>query len=282
MGMVASPDPHLAGRDVFRTIRPGSDSARPGDGHHREVPSTSSAEAAAALGCAGRATAERFAQLALELHESAGIEETVDAVVQFALQALDCSHAGVALIVAGRRLQVPAATDPVVAEIYALQVGGAEGPLTKSMSEHSVVRVRDTTTDDRWPEWASKVRELGVRSVLDVPLTTAAGTVGVLGLYSVHEDAFGPDEEAIAHILARHASVAVASAQREENLARAVDARKLVGQAMGILMERYDLDDDRAFQVLKRYSQGTNTKLRDVALQLIASRKLPDQPKTAP
>jgi AmiR/NasT family two-component response regulator len=58
-------------------------------------------------------------------------------------------------------------------------------------------------------------------------------------------------------------------------MAQAVDARKLVGQAMGILMERFDVDDDRAFAILKRYSQDTNTKLRDVAQQLIDTRKLP-------
>jgi len=58
------------------------------------------------------------------------------------------------------------------------------------------------------------------------------------------------------------------------NLAQAVDARKLVGQATGILMERYDLDGDRAFTVLRRYSQDINTKLRDAAQQLIDTRKL--------
>ncbi len=59
-------------------------------------------------------------------------------------------------------------------------------------------------------------------------------------------------------------------------MAAAVDARKLVGQAMGILMERYDLDADRAFAILKRYSQDTNTKLRDVAQRLITTRRLPE------
>jgi GAF domain-containing protein len=219
--------------------------------------------------------AERFAQLALTLYDSDGTEQTVDTVVQFALHALGCSHAGVALLESGGRLKIPAVTDPVMAEIYEFQVNGGDGPLTESMREHSIVRVCDTTTDDRWPEWARRVRELGVRSVLDVPLTTATGKLGMLCLYSTHEDAFGPDEEGIAHILARHASVAVASSRREENLARAVDARKLVGQAMGILMERYNLDDERAFEVLKRYSQDSNTKLCDVALQLVESRKLP-------
>ncbi|GAA0623878.1 GAF and ANTAR domain-containing protein [Kribbella sandramycini] len=220
------------------------------------------------------ASAEQFAQLALDLHDSEGMEETVEAVVDFALQALSCSHAGVALVTRGQ-LEIPAVTDPVVAGIYEFQAGGALGPLIESMRDHSTVLVRDTATDDRWPAWAAKVRALGVRSVLDVPLTTGTGTVGILGLYSAEQDAFGPDEEAVAHILARHASVAVASARQELSLAQAVDARKLVGQAMGILMERFDLDDDRAFAVLKRYSQNSNRKLRDVAQELIETRKLP-------
>jgi len=218
--------------------------------------------------------ADMFARLAVELHSTESVEETVQAVVDFALQALHCSHAGVALAVRGRP-EVPAVTDPVVGEIYEWQMAGGRGPLVESMHEHQIVLIRDTATDQRWPEWSAKVLSLGVRSVLDVPLTTAAGTVGVLGLYSAMPDAFDADDEAVAHILARHASVAVATARKEESLAQAVDARKLVGQAMGILMERYGVDGDRAFAILRRYSQDTNTKLRDVAQRLIDTRKLP-------
>jgi len=220
-------------------------------------------------------SADVFARLASELHNSEGVEETVEAVVQFALQALNCSHAGVALSTRGGRPEVPAATDPIVAEIYHWQMVGGDGPLVQSMREHATLIVRDTQTEPRWPDWAAKVLSLGVRSVLDVPLSTAAGTVGVLGLYSATPDAFNTDDEAIAHILARHASIAVATARNEETLSQAVDARKLVGQAMGILMERYDVDGDQAFAILKRYSQDTNTKLRDVAQHLIDTRRLP-------
>lgn len=45
-------------------------------------------------------------------------------------------------------------------------------------------------------------------------------------------------------------------------------------------MERFDLDADRAFTVLRRYSQDSNVKLRDVAQQLIDTRKLPGPPAT--
>jgi GAF domain-containing protein len=223
-------------------------------------------------------TASAFARLALELHDAPSVEETVDAVVQFALQALNCTYAGIALSTRGGRSEIAAVTDPVVAEVYNAQLSIQSGPLVTALRNCTPVLIRDTATDDRWPVWAATVASLGVRSVLDVPLATGSRqgrTVGVLGLYSPAPDAFGADDEAVAHILARHASVALASARHEQSMAEAVDARKLVGQAMGILMERFDLDADRAFAVLRRYSQDRNTKLRDVAQQLVDTRKLP-------
>nr|WP_238354881.1 GAF and ANTAR domain-containing protein [Kribbella sandramycini] len=212
------------------------------------------------------------------MHNLTGIEETVDVVVGFALQALNCSYAGLTVWASGSRPEIAAVTAPVVAEVFELQLGTETGPLVTTMHDRETVLIRDTESDHRWPEWAAKVSALGVRSVLDVPLLFGARhatTTGVLGLYSPEPDAFGPDDEAVAHILARHATVAIATTRHEANLAQAVDARKLVGQAMGILMERFDIDGDRAFAVLRRYSQDTNTKLRDVAQQLIDTRRLP-------
>jgi signal transduction protein with GAF and PtsI domain len=145
-----------------------------------------------------------------------------------------------------------------------------------------LVRFQDAVEDPRWPRWAEMITSLGIRDVLQVPLMVAGRAAGVLSLYNTEPGRFSDDDEAVAHILARHASVAVATARHEENLAQAVDARKLVGQAMGILMERYDLDSERAFEVLRRYSQDGNVKLRDVAQQLIDTRILPAKQLQAP
>ena len=232
------------------------------------------------------ASADAFARLAVELHDADGLGETVEAVAQFALQTLNCSHAGIALFAPDARLEIATVTDPVVAEVYGLQLDSETGPLVTALRERAAVLIRDTTREQRWPEWTAKVAALGVRSVLDAPLVTGdrqSKTIGVLGLYSPEPDAFSEDGKAVAHILARHASIAVATARHEETMAQAVDARKLVGQAMGILMERLDLDGDQAFAILKRYSQDTNTKLRDVAQQLVDTRKLPSSaPNSTP
>ena len=217
--------------------------------------------------------ADAFARLAVELHGAAGMEETVDAVVQFALQAEACSYAGVTLTLRGRR-EIGAVTDPVVAEIYQLQSDLGEGPVLTALSDGVAVQVPNTATDPRWPALAPRLAQYRVGSSLHVPMWASEQLIGVLSLFNTEPDAFTADDEAIAHILARHASIAVASTRDGETMNAAVDARKLVGQAMGILMERFDLDETAAFEILKRYSQQHNLKLRDVAQELIDTRKL--------
>jgi GAF domain-containing protein len=229
------------------------------------------------LGIDAADSADIFARLAVDLRDTNCVTETVDMVVEFALKALDCTHAGVVFSERKGRAEVAAVTDPALVDIYLDQVEAGAGPLVAALSGLQTVLIRDTATDERWPVWTGRVRALGVGSVLDVPMNVSQRTVGVLGLYSSRTDAFDTGDEAIAQILARHAAVALATARHEEALAKAVDARKLVGQAMGILMERYHLDSDQAFAVLRRYSQDTNTKLRVIAQQLIDTRSLPGQ-----
>ncbi|MFD1858440.1 ANTAR domain-containing protein [Aeromicrobium camelliae] len=133
----------------------------------------------------------------------------------------------------------------------------------------------DISVDERWPAWGPAVAELGIRSVVSVRLETPERRYGSRNLFSEHPKAFDDDDLAVAAIFARHASVAVASAQSEEGLRIAIDARKLIGQAQGILMERFDIDADRAFDVLRRYSQHHNRKLREVAEWVVTYRRTP-------
>jgi GAF domain-containing protein len=213
----------------------------------------------------------------VELHEEPGIEETVEAVLQFALQAVRCTHAGVVLARRGRRLETAVATDPVVEQVGRLQIEYGEGPAVTAAAGDGdfSVYVSDTTVDQRWPAWSPRAATLGLRSALAVRLHTGGAALGVLELFHTQPAAFDASDDAVAHILARHASIAVAHARKEASLLQAMDARKLVGQAQGILMERFSVDAEGAFAILRRYSQDNNRKLRDVAVELINTRKLP-------
>ncbi|TDD63396.1 ANTAR domain-containing protein [Kribbella antibiotica] len=221
-------------------------------------------------------SAEAFSRLATELQEVDGIDKTVEAVVQFALHAVRCRYASVVLIAQGRRPEVLASTDPRLAELYQEQINAGDGPLLTAIRDRAALSIPDLQTETRWsPQLTSRLIAAGIYSAVHLPLTVTGRAGGVLNLYGAKPGAFTEDDLAIAHILARHAAIAIAAARHQATMQQAVDARKLIGQAMGILMERYNLDGDRAFEVLRRYSQDNNRKLRDVAQDFINTRKLP-------
>jgi GAF domain-containing protein len=206
------------------------------------------------------------------VHEAETVDETVEAVADFALQSLGCTAAAILLGTTPSRLELAAAADTDA--IVELADSGVAGPIRDAFESTAAVIVPDVSRETRWPGWPAGDTH-GLCSLLVVRLKIAGRPAGVLVVGHTEPDAFGEDEEAIAHIIARHASIAVAGARQQATMAQAVDARKLVGQAMGILMERYDIDADRAFAILRRYSQDTNTKLRTIALELIETRTLP-------
>lgn len=220
--------------------------------------------------------AEAFARLALDLHDVDGLDETVERILEFTVKTFGCGYAGVILVHGGSRVETVAATDPVVAGLDAIQLEAGEGPDLELIADRHEVIVRDVRQEQRWPRWCQAVADAGIRSMLGSRLYTTQKVIGSLNLYDPEPGAFDEADADVAHMLARHAAVAMQHARGDEQLRKAVDARNLVGQAQGILMERFDLDAARAFEVLRRYSQHHNTKLHLVAQQLIDSRTLPE------
>jgi GAF domain-containing protein len=219
--------------------------------------------------------AEELAEMALALHDEPTLEETIDAVLEYVMKAVDCSHAGVIFVHAKAQVETVAATSPLVAELDRVQLEHGQGPDIDIITDpRSSVLVTDARTEERWPRWSEAVAAAGIRSMLGIRLHTTAATIGSLNLYDPRPHHFSQEDREVAHIFARHAAVALSSARDNANLWKAIDARKLIGQAQGILMERFDIDGDQAFAVLRRYSQDHNVKLHEVAKRLIATRTL--------
>jgi len=94
-----------------------------------------------------------------------------------------------------------------------------------------------------------------------------------MNLYSCQSGAFDDESEQVG-AADRGPAVRFAGARKADHLGEGVATRDLIGQAKGIVMERYSIDADRAFRVLVRSSQNGHHKLRDVALTLVTTRKL--------
>jgi GAF domain-containing protein len=219
--------------------------------------------------------ADAFARLAHELHDQTSLEQTLARIVESAPAVVGCDYAGVLVTSKGKQFDAITTSDPVAEKADKLQVELHEGPGIVAVADTRTTLVTDTATDTRWPPWAAGMRELHLGSVLAVRLWTSKATLGALNLYACSPRWFDPDALAAAEVFGRHASIALASAKQEESLRQAIDARTLIGRAQGILMERFALDDQGAFEVLRRYSQNTNTKLNEVARILVRSRTLP-------
>lgn len=218
----------------------------------------------------------KFAELAKALQSAPTPVQTAEQVISFAVHQLDADYGGIVSIHRGGRLETIAATDPLVQQIDTLQYELHEGPSRDISWDGEALFVADLRSDARWPCWASKAADLGIASLLAVKVCTHEGRpAGSINLYWCQPRVMQSDDAAFANIFARHAALALSSSLEIAELSVALDGRKLIGQAQGILMERYGLDEPHAFEVLRRYSQDHNLKLRKVAEYLVSTRKLP-------
>lgn len=221
---------------------------------------------------------EQFAEFAWEMSQGPEMPDTITKIVNFARSSVDADYAGVTLIRADGVLSTLGHTDGVVERCDALQHELGEGPCVDAAVQAHHVTAPDLTTDRRWPQWAPQAVGQGLYSILSTTMyTPGERRLGSLNLYGTAVRRFSREQMESARLFAAHATAALWSAMREENLRTALESRTEIGQATGILMDKYALSADQAMTVLKRYSQDTNTKLRQIAHEVVEYRELPDQ-----
>jgi GAF domain-containing protein len=157
------------------------------------------------------------------------------------------------------------------------------GPCLHAARSGELTEVADNRSDSRWPAYARHAVERGALSSLSVPLILGARMSGCLNIYARKPEAFDESSRTLAARFGPYAAASVANMHayktaRElaDNLEAALQSRTVIDQAKGILMERHKITADQAFQVLAAASMRTNTKLRDVAEQLVMTGALPN------
>ena len=187
-----------------------------------------------------------------------------------------CDAAGVCVVYRGDRIDTHATSNDYLREVDALQHELDEGPCLDALQQYDTVHSDDLSIDARWPKWGPQVADrVGLRSIVSYRLFSTGQNLGALNLYGRSTAAFTDDDVHDGLALAAHVGVALAAAQEVENLEKALGGRTVIGQATGILMERFDLAPDRAFSVLSRLSQQKNVKLRELSEQIVTTRTVP-------
>lgn len=203
------------------------------------------------------------------------LPQMLEQAAELAMELPGADIAAVSLISDHSRIETSAATDAIATRADQLEAELAEGPLLHAISRQVVVYLDDLADENRWPRWAGRVvSELGLRSMLSYQLFTDGQVLAALSLYSRKPQAFDPDVVDTGYLFAAHIGVAVSQLKERRSLQSAIASRTLIGQAEGILMERFGLTGDAAFNALRRVSQNRNIKLRDVAAELVRTREL--------
>ena len=212
---------------------------------------------------------QRLAGIARQL-DTGSVHETLQLIVDLAVVTVPgCEHAGISFV-HRRKISTPAASDAVALRVDAVQSEVGQGPCLDAIGDHQMFKSDDLATETRWPAFSTRAHtETGIRSMLGLRLFARGRTMGALNLMSTRPAAFSDDTLSTAALFAALAGVALNAAETEESLQLALKSRDVIGQAMGILMERHRITDKEAFARLSVASQDLNIRLKDVADQVV-------------
>jgi len=234
---------------------------------------------------ARRGSDEGSVELTAVLREMGAVvlaTETVETIVELVIRSAvatipTTTGAGVTLVDA-RGARSVAASDALVEQTDAAQYQLGTGPCLTAWRDQVTVRIDDVRTETRWPEWCASAAELGVRSTVSVPLVTGNASTGAIKVYSTVPDAYDERDEHLLTLFAQQAAILLVNTQTladarrlSADLSHALGNRDVIGQAKGALIAQGAANDEAAFAMLVSASQRSQTKLHEVARQLMAS-----------
>jgi hypothetical protein len=199
------------------------------------------------------------------------LDKTLDRLLASAIDTVPgIDQASLSITTRDGRIETLAPTDERVVRADQLQYELLEGPCLEAALTEPVVESADLAVDPRWPQYGPRAAELGFGAQIAFQFRAEPHARGALNLYADEKHSLDADTRALGALFAGLVAVAMGWARQDDSMAQALISRNVIGQAVGIVMERYTVDPDRAFAFLVRTSQDSNTKLRAVAESIVA------------
>jgi GAF domain-containing protein len=161
-------------------------------------------------------------------------------------------------------------------DVDLLQYSIGLGPCLHALQFGEGMYVPDLAQDDRWKDYGPRAAALGAASCVSAPVLVAGEPAAVIKVYSAAVDGLSAEQRELAAMVAVEISGGIALAERLTRQAwelddrvDAMDTRRVIDLAIGILMERSRTSASEAFDLVRRYSQQYNIKLREAASQIV-------------
>ncbi|MGB6210042.1 GAF and ANTAR domain-containing protein [Mycobacterium sp.] len=183
-------------------------------------------------------------------------------------------YASITVVSRHGTIHTVSATGRYPALLDEIQQRHREGPFSSAAWEQHVIRIDNLASEERWPAYCrDALDETPIRSQMSFQLFADHQTIGALNYFAEQPNAFDDDAVELGLILATHTALAWNMARRDEQFRSALASRDIIGQAKGMIMERFKIDALQAFELLKRLSQTVNTPLVQVARHLVKSER---------
>jgi ANTAR domain-containing protein/GAF domain-containing protein len=211
-------------------------------------------------------------EVAASLQLPMDLEATLDRITGSAAETVPgIDHVSISVTTKGGRIQTLAPTHLIATRADELQYELRQGPCYQAVTGEPIVQVDDLASDLRWPEYGPKAAAaFGLGSQLAFQFHAEPHARGALNLYAGQPHQIDVETRQLGAMFARLVAISLGWARHDETLNKALASRAQIGQAVGIVMERYRLDPDRAFAFLVRVSQASNVKLHAVAAGIVA------------
>lgn len=224
-----------------------------------------------------RELAEAFVDLADTLVSDYDVTDLLYRLVEHCVRLLDVDEAGLLLSDQRGSLNVMASSDERTRLLELLQLQADEGPCLECFRSGEPVSVSDLrAASGRWPQFAPAALAAGYLAVHALPLRLREQVIGALNLFSADTGELADEGIYVGRALADVATIGLLQERSIhrgetviEQLEAALHSRVIIEQAKGVLAERGALDMDEAFRRLRSHARASNTRLADVARELV-------------
>ena len=187
--------------------------------------------------------------------------------------------AGVAVTVALGGVPVTiGASSQLARDVDEMQYVIGVGPCLHALLTGEGLYVPDLGDDGRWADYGPRAAALGAACCLSLPIQGEGAPVGVFKVYASEINGLTEDQRSLGQTVARQitggvelAHLLATQAEELDDRTAAMDQRRQIDLAVGMLMERFRCGPTEAFSRLRRQSNDNNQKLRDVAAALLES-----------
>lgn len=136
--------------------------------------------------------------------------------------------------------------------------------------------IPDVLNESRYKE-KELAKKMGLRSMLSVPMKVRDRVVGVINCYTSYKHDFSETELDLLTTVANQAAICIENTElmvRSKVIQEELESRKLIERAKGLLMKDFGLQEEEAFQMIRKKSMNSRRSMREIAEAVILANEL--------